>query len=373
MLLLRNAAFPRRYPGPHGDKCRGAWAGVCYNSPMSQTAQQNTADGSTETDDRAVPRPDVAMYEQSGTGDQPRPNTANDDSLSRQTAPSHYNGENTSRNNAITAPNDEARPVANDGERETRPAMSDHDMGRISVGSEEDVAIDDRPRPGAVEEGIAETKPASGQKSMARDNYAPVPQTPPDSAELVSVEEAVELFRERGLPRHIRTIQKYCARKSGRALKCYSVPTENGIRYMIDKTSIDRFIADATQQAPTGAHPDPEAGLPSRLSEKQSVADTGLEVFEHPYVKRLETQVEKLEAKTDRLQNTVQQVLEQANERLIELQKANAVAQSETLGTFLLEAERIRNKPQLEDPEQPDTLAHKVVHSESGQTAVSDV
>ena len=340
---------------------------------MTHPAQQNSIEAGSVADDRALPRPDVLMQEQSGNGDQPRPNGVNDDGLSRQTAPRHYTGENTSLNGAATAPNDDVRPVANDGERATRPAMSDHDLDRISVGTEGEVSTGDRPRPGAVDDGIAETKPASGQKTMARDNNAPVPQTPPDSADLVSVEEAVALFRERGLPRHIRTIQKYCARKSGRALKCYSVPTENGIRYMIDKTSIDRFIADATQQAPTGTNPDPEVGLPIGLPDKQAVAGAGLEVFEHPYVRRLETQVEKLEAKNDRLQNTVQQVLEQANERLIELQKANAVAQSETLGTFLLEAERIRNKPQPEDPEQPDNVAHKVVHSESGQTAVSDV
>ena len=77
-------------------------------------------------------------------------------------------------------------------------------------------------------------------------------ETPPATADLVTVEEAVEIFRLRGLPRHMRTIQKYCSAKSGRALVSYQVPTENGIRYMIERSSIDRFIGDAAQQAPTG-------------------------------------------------------------------------------------------------------------------------
>ncbi len=61
--------------------------------------------------------------------------------------------------------------------------------------------------------------------------------------------------------------------------------------------------------------------------------------------------VERLESRNEALQANIQNVLEQANERLVELQKAAAVAQSESLGKFLLESERIRGgqekKPSL--------------------------
>ena len=62
-------------------------------------------------------------------------------------------------------------------------------------------------------------------------------------------------------------------------------------------------------------------------------------------------------------------VLEAANERLIELQKANAVAQSETLGTFLLEAERIRKSQDGDDTLQPSP-SRETSTSESFRTDV---
>jgi len=176
------------------------------------------------------------------------------------------------------------------------------------------------------------------------------PIIPPDHADLVTVEEAVSIFNERGLPRHMRTIQKYCSKKSGRALVCYQVPTENGIRYMIERTSIDRFIGDAAQQVPTGKIMDePARGRTENSVEQTSVTTTELDIFENPFVKRLELQVERLENRNELLQTQIQDVLINANERLVELQKANAVAQSESLGTFLLEAERIRGG-QTSDP-----------------------
>ena len=190
----------------------------------------------------------------------------------------------------------------------------------------------------------------------------------PEHADLVTVEDAVAIFRDAGLPRHLRTIQKYCARTKGRALTCYQVPTENGIRYMIERGSISRFIADAAQQAPTGGldhetQPDivPVSQPTPVVREIPPTAD--LAIFEHPYVKRLEAGMERLEEKNDRLQQQLQTVLEQANERLIELHKANAVAQSETLGTFLLEAEKIRRGI----GESADTPSPDVVHSRAGQ------
>jgi hypothetical protein len=196
-----------------------------------------------------------------------------------------------------------------------------------------DSSPNEQPRPTAKEQVTSERRTMTSHEL-------------PDDVDLVTVEEAVTLFRERGLPRHIRTIQKYCARASGRALICYQTPTENGVRYLIEKASIDRFIVDAVHQAPTGQ---PESVqdpiVPSRENAEasdRSWFSSDLGIYDHPYVKHLESRNDRLEDKNDRLQGEIQSVLEAANERLIELQKANAVAQSETLGTFLLEAERIR-------------------------------
>jgi len=300
---------------------------------------------------------------------------------------------------------------------ETRPATADHaqperqtmaERGEVlteqttSVGSEPN----DRPRPTAVvrAEAPEEDTPGhdradefvhGGPRPGAAEHTSPVTATIepevrtehvaqegesrssprsrdaiPAHADLVTVEDAVAIFRDAGLPRHLRTIQKYCARTKGRALTCYQVPTENGIRYMIERGSISRFIADAAQQAPTGgldheAQPDIITAAQPAPTPREALPAADLAIFEHPYVKKLEAGMERLEEKNDRLQQQLQTVLEQANERLIELHKANAVAQSETLGTFLLEAEKIRRGI----GESADASSADVVHSRVGQIA----
>jgi len=139
---------------------------------------------------------------------------------------------------------------------------------------------------------------------------------------------------------------------------------------MIERGSISRFIADAAQQAPTGgldheAQPDIITAAQPAPTPREALPAADLAIFEHPYVKKLEAGMERLEEKNDRLQQQLQTVLEQANERLIELHKANAVAQSETLGTFLLEAEKIRRGI----GESADASSADVVHSRVGQIA----
>ncbi len=127
-----------------------------------------------------------------------------------------------------------------DREQTVRPTAPGHEQER---GRFEGTSLDqpnEEPRSTAIGPGTSELQIMAGHEL-------------PEDLELVTVEDAVALFREAGLPRHIRTIQKYCARQSGRALVCHQTPTENGIRYLIEKSSIDRFIADAAQQAPTGA------------------------------------------------------------------------------------------------------------------------
>lgn len=226
--------------------------------------------------------------------------------------------------------------------RPVRPAASGHEQDRSHSDTSPESRPNEQPRPAAVEHVNSERQTTANHEL-------------PEDVELVTVEEAVALFREAGLPRHIRTIQKYCARASGRALVCHQTPTENGVRYLIEKASIDRFIADAVSQAPTGhaKTPNEQFGSSQENTEisARSWSASDLGIYDHPYVKHLEIRNERLEDKNDRLQAEVKNVLEAANERLIELQKANAVAQSETLGTFLLEAERIRKSQDVDDPE----------------------
>ena len=107
-------------------------------------------------------------------------------------------------------------------------------------------------------------------------------------------------------------------------------------------------------QAPTGKLENETVAEPASREqashEQAAPLAEQVDIFEHPLVKRLEKQVERLESRNESLQANIQNVLEQANERLVELQKAAAVAQSESLGKFLLESERIRNRQEQKPP-----------------------
>jgi len=236
----------------------------------------------------------------------------------------------------------EPRPSAPEHSRLAAPG---HASINIEFPTEEDREPNEEPRPTTAEDKTIEeeTTPERGL---------------PNDTELVTVEEAVILFREAGLPRHIRTIQKYCARVSGRALVCHQTPTENGIRYLIEKASIDRFIKDATHQAPVGENEGFAKEPPQTPQEPQqhAIPQTNTQdIFEHPYVQKLEGQITSLSEDKDRLQKEIQNVLVEANERLVELQKASAIAQSESLGSFLLESERIRHKQNADQEPHSET------------------
>jgi hypothetical protein len=73
----------------------------------------------------------------------------------------------------------------------------------------------------------------------------------------------------------------------------------------------------------------------------QSVASghvaTQPDIFEHPYVKKLESQVEKWEGKYHEQVRRTEDIQREHQEKLIELQRMTAVGNSKTLADFMLE------------------------------------
>lgn len=65
---------------------------------------------------------------------------------------------------------------------------------------------------------------------------------------------------------------------------------------------------------------------------------TDLDIYEHPYVKRLEIQVDKLETKLDEQVRRTEEIQLKHQERLIELQRMTTIGQSKTLAEFMLQA-----------------------------------
>ena len=65
---------------------------------------------------------------------------------------------------------------------------------------------------------------------------------------------------------------------------------------------------------------------------------TDLDIFGHPYVKKLEAQVEKWEGKFQDQVRRTEDIQLKAAEQLLELQRMTAVGQSQTLADFMLKA-----------------------------------
>ncbi len=62
------------------------------------------------------------------------------------------------------------------------------------------------------------------------------------------------------------------------------------------------------------------------------------DIYEHPYVKRLEATVEKLEARYDAQVRRTEEIQLNGQKQLLELQRMTAVGQSQTLADFMLKA-----------------------------------
>ncbi len=67
-------------------------------------------------------------------------------------------------------------------------------------------------------------------------------------------------------------------------------------------------------------------------------AATDLDIYEHPYVKRLEDRVEKLEAKYEAQVRRTEDIQLKSQQQIIELQRMTAIGQSQTLADFMLKA-----------------------------------
>ncbi len=62
------------------------------------------------------------------------------------------------------------------------------------------------------------------------------------------------------------------------------------------------------------------------------------DIFEHPYVKRLEAQVEKWEGKYHDQVRRTEEIQMKSTQQILELQRMTAIGQSETLADFMLKA-----------------------------------
>src|SRR5438046_2142582 len=119
-------------------------------------------------------------------------------------------------------------------------------------------------------------------------------QPPPEN--WIIIDQAITRFAAAGLPIKLRTLQKYCLNKKVRAV--LAVTDKNTVKYFVDPTSIEEFIAREGQKTPLQmTEPDPPpAPLASDASGRARMRDD-YDVYEHPYVKRLEREVDDFKQK----------------------------------------------------------------------------
>ena len=109
---------------------------------------------------------------------------------------------------------------------------------------------------------------------------------------------------------------------------------------------------------------EPERAMSDKeVSEKGSVTEpvmarhgaTELDIYEHPYVKRLESQVEKWETKYEAQVRRTEEIQIRHQEKLVELQRMTTIGQSKTLADFMLQAKNwiVGDQPEVTPPPEP--------------------
>ena len=81
--------------------------------------------------------------------------------------------------------------------------------------------------------------------TLKRDSYADEP-----AVNWLDIEQTAAVLREQGISRTIRTIQRMCKRN---VLVAKLVPTDNGVRYIINEQSIEEFVIRHVEKLPSGS------------------------------------------------------------------------------------------------------------------------
>lgn len=199
----------------------------------------------------------------------------------------------------------------------------------------------------------------------------------PDNGEVrhtLSIPQVEAALADAGVPRSRRQVLRYA--ESG-MLDAVKVPGPTGDQWFVSPACLSKVVGDLKQweaqraghsapkpamsdhdavQKPhninpdTASHGQPRPGMSvSETSDEQGKGSktqpdmprhglTELDIFEHPYVLKLEERNEKLEQKLEAQVRRTEQIQTDAQKQLIELHRMTAVGQSETLANFMLKA-----------------------------------
>jgi hypothetical protein len=197
---------------------------------------------------------------------------------------------------------------------------------------------------------------------------------PDDVRHTLTVRDVEKLLADAGVQRSHRHVLRLCQSGMLDAVKIPGGPS--GEEWYVAPASVPKAIGDLTQideqrsrrgatQPATADHV--AAGTPSEtdldtashgapqhdvseaknMSDKgatqpdmarRSATDPGIDIFQHPYVKKLEERVERLEEKYEAQVRRTEEIQLKGTQQLLELQRMTAVGQSQTLADFMLKA-----------------------------------
>jgi NAD-dependent SIR2 family protein deacetylase len=148
--------------------------------------------------------------------------------------------------------------------------------------------------------------------------------TSSDSDFTLTIEDALALYAEAGIPRTPRSIQRYCAKQH---LSSRRIETEFGEKYLITRASVEKHIAYIKEVTPTTSRdlPRPAATTvaaenkdDTRRQETQNTDDLPRPAATSPdlsrYVARLEGDIDFLRSQMDVKDNQIKEMTERARE-----------------------------------------------------------
>ncbi len=207
--------------------------------------------------------------------------------------------------------------------------------------------------------------------SDAARHDAPQPDTV-EARHTLTVREVEALLAQAGVQRSHRHVLRLCQSGMLDAVKIPGGPS--GEEWYVAPASVPKAIGDLKQidaqrarrsppqpamtdhvavdsareiEADIARHAAPQPAVSDTKNQDDSTATepatarhdaTDLDIYEHPYVKRLEDRVEKLEAKYEAQVRRTEDIQTKSQEQLIELQRMTAVSNSTTLADFMLKA-----------------------------------
>ena len=104
----------------------------------------------------------------------------------------------------------------------------------------------------------------------------------------------------------------------------------------------------------------------SDATEPAGQGNQDVHIYDHPYVKRLETQIEKLEMKYEAQVRRTEEIQISNQHQLIELQRMTTIGQSQTLADFMLKAKNFLIGSSPDKPANSSEIRREEAVAETG-------